>query len=157
MGNLPLNKELLKNLKDLKSDSLSKLSPEDMKKLEERLREGTKTCESCLSPSIKKGNEPHQRRSGGGKDGGEAAPLWLTEDTTDLHTKTTEAVRNTDLSHALPGEVLEVSATAPEVKPKASDGVIDGGSSQSKGQGGEAVWRDSVTPRERELLQRYFK
>jgi hypothetical protein len=157
MGNLPLNKEMLKQLKDFKPGSLGKLSAEEIKKLEERLSEGMKTCERCVGPSIEEGKEPCGKRSGGLGGGGETAPLGLKEEKTDLKTKTTEAVSNTDLSHALPAEVLEVTATAPEVKPKASDGAIDGGSSASKGQGGEAVWRDSVTPHERELLQRFFK
>jgi len=157
MGNLPLNNELLKDLKDFKPGSLGKLSAEDFKKLEERLREGAKTCERCVGPSIEEGKEPHETRSGGPGGGGETAPLYLKDEKTDLNSKTSEPVSNTDLSRAVPAEVLEVTATAPEVKPKTSDGAIDGGSSASKGQGGEAVWRDSVTPRERELLQRFFK
>jgi hypothetical protein len=157
MGNLPLNKELLKDLKDFKPGSLAKLNPEDLKKLQQRLREGTKTCEHCLGPSIAKDGEPRPGKPTCKGGGGETAPLWLKEDKTNLDTKTAESVSNTDVSRALPAEVLEVTATAPDVKPKASEGAIDGGSSQSKGQGGEAVWRDSVTPRERELLQRFFK
>jgi hypothetical protein len=156
MGNLPLNRELLKNLGDFHPGSLANVSAEDMRKLEERLRDGAKVCDQCVGPLIADTNE-HEKVASGGIWGGGAAPLWLKHDETDLHTKTSETVSNKDLSRALPAEVLEVTATAPDAKPKAPDGVIDGGSSQAKGQGGEAVWRDSVTPRERELLQRFFK
>jgi len=156
MGNLPLNHDLLKQLKDYEPGSTAQLTAEERKKLEERLQEGKQVCEKCLGPGEIKKDEK-QARSGGEGGGGETAPLALTDENTDLHSKATEGVANEDLSRALPGEVLEVTPTAPEVKPKASDGAIDGGSIQSKGQGGEAVWRDSVTPRERDLLQRFFK
>jgi hypothetical protein len=156
MGNLPLNHDLLQKLKDCQSGSMAQLSAEQRQKLAERMRDGLQACDKCVGPpSTEKGER--KGRSGGKGGGGETAPLGLKEEATDLKSKTSEGVSNPDLSRAVPGDVLDVTPTAPEVKPKASDGAIDGGSIQSKGQGGEAVWRDSVTPRERDLLQRFFK
>jgi hypothetical protein len=82
----------------------------------------------------------------------------LKENSTHLDTNETETLaQSDDLSRAMPGDVLGVSKRAHEVDPSTFHGPVDGGAISSAGSGGEAVWRNSLTPNEREVLQRYFK
>lgn len=160
MGNLPLNKDLLGQLKEANLSGLKSLTPEQMAALRKRLAQGTKVCKACL------GDKPGDREAmilaslmvPGGKGGGkQSAPLHLDDKPADLGSKTTESVSNPDLSRALPGDVVGVSKGEHTVDRNAATSPTSGGAITSTGQGGEAVWRNDLTPAEREVLQRFFK
>ena len=77
-------------------------------------------------------------------------------DEDDLGTNNIEKVTNEDLSRASLGDLLSVGATEHEEDKQAS-GSQAGGRVSSNGQGGDAVWRESLIPEEQALLKRYFK
>jgi hypothetical protein len=125
--------------------------------MRQRLQEGTKVCDQCVGPKLKEtpGGERAQRPGGEG-GGGETAPLSLKKKPTDLKPGQTETLDGNDLTRALPAETVAVTAGEHEVD-KSAPRAQTGGEIASPGQGGAAVWRESMIPREREVLQRYFK
>lgn len=156
MGNLPLNKELLNGLKKVDATKLKQISPEQLAKMQEKLKSGIKTAEKCVGPSIRPGpNEVAQ--SGGKGGGGGAAPLTLKNEPTNLHTKQTETVTNDDTSRASMGDLVDLNSGKHDIKKNAPKSPVEGGSLQSNGKGGEAVWREALTPEDLEVLRRYFK
>ncbi len=162
LGTLPLNKELLAQLKDLDLSKLKQLSPEQLAALKERLKESKGACAECigLGESNDEANAlvavlaPH---GGGIQRGPGTLPLGLNEKPTELNTSGRESISNDDLSRALPGDVLGVGQGEHKIDKTLVTGPSAGGELHSAGEGGEAVWRNDVTPREREILKRFFK
>ena len=170
LGNLPLNKDLLSQLKGLDPSKLKSLTPEQLEQLKERLKNGVKITEAMLKPG-KPGDKPGEamalvaegetrdRNSPGGPGGGKSsASLDLHDHPTDLHTTTVEADANAaNLDHALPGDIVGVGKGEHTVDPNAYAGPAAAGATASEGTGGETVWRDDLTPAERETLGKFFK
>lgn len=160
LGNLPLNADLLSSLKAADLSNLRSLSAAQIEKLKERLKAGDKACQACLHPgemagratSLVKVNRPGG--VGGGKD---SVPLTLNEQPVDVGSARVEPVSSNDLDHALPGDVMGVGKGEHPVDPAKYAGPASAGAIVSNGDGGEAVWRDDLTPREREALKSFFK
>ena len=167
LGTLPLNRDLLNQLKDADLSKLKSLTPAQLADLKRRLQAGTQVCKACLHPGEgKEGDEVAliaaasvtRRHGPGGPGGGESsAPLELQENPTDLKTTTTAPVSNPDLANALPGDLTGIQKGDHTVDPSKYAGPAVGGAIGSTGQGGEAVWRNDLTPSEREVLKRFFK
>ena len=166
MGSLPLNKELLEKLKNFDASKTKQLSPSQLSEMREKVQSGAKIAEQAVSPgaNVKKalaqsgqgeGKGPGQGGEGGG---GGPAPLALNNDATNLRTKETETLTNEDASQALPGDLVGVQQ-AGEHDVEKVDRVPQsaGGAVLASGEGGDAVRRDTFTPRERQVLQRFFK
>ena len=167
LGTLPLNRDLLNQLKDADFSKLKSLTPAQLADLKRRLQEGTQVCNACLHSGEGKPGDKivliaaaavTQRGSPGGKGGGESsAPLELQEKPTDLKTTTTAPISNPDLTNALPGDLTGIQKGEHTVDQSKYAGPAAGGAISSTGQGGEAVWRNDLTPSEREVLKRFFK
>ena len=164
LGNLPLNQELLDQLKQADLADLKTLTPEQVDELKRRLKDGAQVCQACLHPGDPIGDpkDPvllagQAMHDGQIEPGGTTQPLTLREKPTDLGSSATEAVSNPDLSHALPGETLGVGKGEHTVDPTKYAGPAAGGAIASPGTGGETVWRDDLTPGEREVLKSFFK
>lgn len=157
MGTLPLNKELLGELKELDAAKLKQLSQAQIAQMRDQLKAGTRVCEQCVGPARPSALTTGAQASGGKGGGGKTAPLSLKDDATNLHSKETEALANDDLSRALPGDLLAVQKGEHEVSKSEAASPLAAGAIRSPGEGGDAVWRESLTPSEREVLQRYFK
>jgi hypothetical protein len=156
MGNLPLNKELLNDLKKIDATKLKQISAEQLAEMRAKLKAGVRTAEKCVGPSVRAGKTVDSSQSGGKGGGGSTAPLTLKSEPTNLHTKQTETVTNDDVSHASLGDLVDVNGGKHDVK-KNGPTSVEGGSIQSNGRGGEAVWRDALTPEDLEVLRRFFK
>ncbi len=85
-----------------------------------------------------------------------SVPLRLGEES-DLGTQNTEGIQSHDYSNAIMGDLLGENATDPESEIEEYGGLQQAGAVQSTGEGGEAVWRDTLSAEERQLLQRYFQ
>ncbi len=83
------------------------------------------------------------------------APMFY-GDEQNLKTNRIEGVSGTDLERVVPTDVLGIGQTKhdDEQKPSLRQ---DGGSLAKDAAGGDAVWRESLTPGEKALLKRYFK
>jgi hypothetical protein len=157
MGNLPLNKELLNDLKKVDATKLKQISAAQLAEMRAKLKAGVRTAEKCVGPSVRACRNAVTDQSGGKGGGGTTAPLTLKSEPTNLHTKQTETVTNDDVSHASLGDLVDVNSGKHDVKKNEPKSPVEGGSIQSNGRGGEAVWRDALTPDDLEVLRRFFK
>lgn len=95
---------------------------------------------------------------GGANRGRGDAPMAFKEDATDLDTKKTEKLdTQVDWDRVAPGDTLAVTDGKHKVDEKGYKGPQQGGSIQNTGDGGSAVWQNSLVPAERETLKKYFK
>jgi hypothetical protein len=162
LGALPLNRELLGKLQSIDPSQLKSLSPEELASLRERLKECDGVCKACLHPGeLKDGDATLLVAAQGGTPGltrgPGSVPLGLSEKPTGVVPSSSERLDNgDDLTRALPAELLGVSKSKPEAA-AASDGAPTQGGDASNGAGGEAVFRNDLTPQEREVLKRFFK
>lgn len=171
LGTLPLNKELLSKLKDIDPSELRNLSKEQLDKLRDSLKKGIAGCKACLNPG--EADDPDAELIGlaegsgtdktdaslaaGGIWGGGPAPLGTKPDETNLKTNTNTQIASDDLSHAASGDTLGVSKGQHQVDPSKYSGPASAGAIQSTGAGGEAVWKNDLTPQEREILEKFYK
>ncbi len=172
LGNLPLNRELLSQLKGFDPATMKSLSPEQLASLKQRLKDGVKLTEAMLRPA-KPGEQPgkdalaliaaagsgEEHGPPGGPGGGtSSAPLNLRDKPTQLGSTATEPVPNSSsLDRALPGDLVGLGKGEHTVDPAAYQGPTSAGAVAADGAGGEAVWRDDLTPQEREVLRNFFK
>ncbi len=161
LGNLPLNPELLDQLKNLDLSQARQLSPEQLKQLKERLKSGAGVCKACLGPGEGGGEKLVDGNlltpgTGDVTRGPGTGPVGRTARPTDLGSSAMEPISNPDLTRALPAETLAL-ATGEHQDVPVTNGPIDGGAITSTGSGGDAIWRENLTPAERATLQRFFK
>jgi len=171
-GNLAANKQLAGKLRNFDPSTLKTMSPEQLQALQQRLAAGAKICGQCVGPNLGEGvamagdghrsgksgkDDKYGKGASGHPGGGGPAELGLDEMAENLRTKRAEGDSNIDPSRALPGEVIAMAKGRHTVDKTVPTGSMDAGAISSTGQGGDAVWRDSLTPDERQVLQRYFK
>lgn len=172
---LELDPEMLKAIAGIDPKNLKGLSDEQMKKLGESMKKKAGACNGmCKNPGFLGDGEgeddelaesfkKHSRGQGEGPSGdGDitrgpgTAPLTLSDEENDFGTNKNEAVSNTDLSRAQVGDMLALQNGKHEVD-KTIKGPQAAGTVQNAGQGGEQVWRESLTPDEKAVLKRVFK
>jgi hypothetical protein len=85
------------------------------------------------------------------------APLYFRDEASDAGAGKTETLTADDLSRAALGELLGMERGEHEFDPKASVAPGSAGAIAAPGQGGEVVWVDHLTPRERAALKGFFK
>ncbi len=175
LNSLGMNKELLNQLqnidpKQLSQSQMGQMSKEQMDQLRKQLSKNcnkigamsglpklgeNKDFEQWLAGMCDKpGSKPGPGRGGINRGRGDA-PLFFGEES-DLKTNNIAPVSNTDMSRATPGDLLAIGETTHDIK-EVKSGSQEGGKVSSKGKGGEAVWRESLMPKEKSLLKRYFK
>jgi hypothetical protein len=93
---------------------------------------------------------------GGPGEGGRPSDLTLSDKPTDLGTKNLEGVKSKDISRALPADLVKIGKGQHDID-KTKIGPREAGTVKSTGEGGEAVWKDSLLPSEKRALKRYFK
>lgn len=172
LGQLPLDSELMEALKNIdpsKLKNMSQLSKEQMDQLRKQLRKGAQASKKAgfgkgeglpgleqgdMSSYLMKKNGKGPGRGGISRGPGEA-PITL-GDPNHLGTNNLESVHNPDLSRAAPGDMIGTGTTEHEID-KSKHGAQQAGSVKSTGQGGDTIWKESLLPAEKKLLQRYFK
>ena len=155
-GDLQLRKETMAGLKKIDLTKAKQLDPSQMAKIRQNLKAGARVCEKCVGPSVAAGKE--KIGESGGLGGGEkTAPLTVKPAPTNLQTEETDTISNDDLSHAAIGDVVGTDKGKHQVKKNAPQQAMAGGAINSTGEGGEAVWRDSLAPEDRDVLKRFFK
>ncbi len=178
-GALPMNSAMRQALSQidpsqLGSMELSSLSQEQLDQLKKALKEGSAACQKCAGsgeglPTLGEGTGPGKSGNGQGQGQGQGegpgnggtsrgpgtAPLTF-GDENKLGTKNLESLQNPDLSHVAPGELISVGETKFDLD-KTPRGPQQAGAVTGVGQGGDAVWRESLVPAEREVLKKFFK
>lgn len=174
---LELDPDLLKALAGIDPKNLKGLSKEQMDQLRESMKKkGNAAKGMCENPGFLGDGEGEDdelsemlgmlRDQGQGQGNGSGnggidrgpgtAPLTLSKEENDFGTNKTEAVSNTDLSRAKVGDMMALQNGKHEVD-KTSAGPQAAGTVQGSGQGGEQVWRESLTPEEKAVLKRVFR
>ena len=77
-------------------------------------------------------------------------------DEEDLKTNNIESVKGRDYSHAAPGDLLATGEAEHDLD-KSKVGPRKAGAVESLGQGGEAIWRESLMPAEKSVLKRLYR
>lgn len=141
------------------------MSKDQLRKMAEKLKQNRAALENALknSPMAKMCDcdKPVSPGDGPGKGGVSRgrgdAELSLKENETDLGTTEKEELEsNLDWDRVAPGETQEITNGEHEVEENFSGPKAGGGISNS-GDGGAAVWRNSLLPAEREVLKRFYK
>jgi exonuclease VII small subunit len=178
-GSLPLDPSLLQELSQIDPKNLKSMSKEQLDQLRESLKNKGGKCEGmCEGFGQEKGffgdenydsmkNSPRRDnmpsgpgREGPGNGGVNRGPgdalLTLSDEENDFGAGKNEGVKSDDFTHAQLGTTLGIQDGKHEVD-KTSSGPTAAGAVQSQGQGGEQVWRESLTPEEKAVLKRVFK
>jgi len=175
---LDLNPDLLKELAQIDPKNLPALSKEQLDQMREALKKGAGQCEGmCQNPGFLGDGEGADdelaemlgrmgRGSGEGEgenpgEGGTSrgpgtAPLTLSDEENNFGTNKNEAVSNNDMSRAQLGSTLGIKDGKHEVD-ETYQGPTASGSTVNSGQGGEQVWRETLTPEEKAVLKRVFR
>jgi hypothetical protein len=174
-GGIKPNEQLLKQLQQAMGQCQGgqcNLSKEQLEQLQKQMQANAKALAEALknSPTLKlkeclgkclgegEGDGKEGPGRGGINRGPGTAPLTLSREETNLDTKKTEALTSKlDVSRLAPGDVLGVADGAHDVDKNGYTGSQQGGALQNSGDGGAAVWQNSLLPTEREALKRYFK
>ncbi len=168
LGTLPLNNETLSQLKQMSGDQLSALSPDALKKLQEKLGQCRGLGKGMgkqlgLGPIGEGEFSDLPGEDGDGEPGSNGISRGRGD--ADLTFKreaspggaTPEGLSNPNLDEAALGEVVKVSRIENDQRKPDYGGVTTGGAAASQGSGGDAVWKNRLSPQERKSLQRYFK
>lgn len=164
MGTLPLNKETLNQLKNIDPNQLKNLTQQQMQQLQQNMQKGISGCKSCFNPGDGQQEmlnnmiqNQGQQQPSGHPGGGGPAELGLKPDETHLDTNRTEHISNDDLSHAAAGDLAGITKGKHNVDQTQYNGPASAGAINGVGSGGEAVWKNQLTPQEREVLERFYK
>jgi hypothetical protein len=177
-NSLEMDPQLLKELAEMDLKNLKSMSKEQLDQLRKSLKEKAGACEGLgqgqgflgdgegdddklaeMLGELGTGDgegEGDQPGKGGISRGPGTAPLTLSNEENRFDTAKREAVSNTDLSRAQLGTQLGIQDGKHEVD-KTYGGPAAAGNVGSAGQGGEQVWRDSLTPEEKAVLKRVFQ
>jgi hypothetical protein len=147
------------------------LSPEQAAQLKQQLAQAGRAATGVLGAAgqgapiatadpnspVEAGDGPGGAGSGGIARGPGHAPLMFRDAASDAGAGKAETVSAEDLSRAALGELLGMERGEHEFDPKAASGPSAAGAIASEGQGGEVVWVDRLTPKERAALKEFFK
>lgn len=176
-SDMKLHPSLMKELAQIDPKNLKSLSKEQLDQLRDSLKKKSGSCNGmCKNPGFLGDGEGEddalaamlkmlQEQQGGEREGpGKGsvtrgpgtAPVTLSDDESRFGTGKNEAVTSTDMSRALPGDMVGLQDGRHEVEkdgfqPRAAGSVKDAGS------GGDQVWKESLTPEEKAVLRRVFR
>lgn len=179
-SNLPMRQELAQMLNNAQN-----LSPSQLAYLKNQLQQGANGLNSMPTTMVAPGSlmsaqglaqyydpnaqaayhsaqddqlryvRPNARGAGATGTGGGTNGLSFASPT-DLRAQKQQGVNSKNLNSMVPGDVVGISISAPP-REQADGAAAGAGGGASQGDGGEAVWREELTPQERALLQQYFK
>lgn len=176
-GAMQPNKDLMKQLQGLDPENLLKqLSPEQLQQLKEGLKKCQGACKNCggngmgseeqslrdqlngeaSKQSENSGQAEGKLGAGTPERGPGVAPLGLSQKESEAKSDKVHQPESHDSSRLTPGDLLQTTDGQHQVdQSPASSG--SGGGIQGVGQGGDAVWKESLLPAEKKVLQKYFK
>lgn len=161
-GSLKPNAELLERLGQLDPGQLSSLSAEQVAELRRKLQKSAQACKECQGEG-----DPGAQGAGDGKMAGSMpskggisrgpghAGGVLGDPNEQLETGELEPLASLDPTDSLPGDLLGLQDSEPEVD--RSESSRSGGTIGNAGIGGDRVWRESLDPDEQRALKRYFE
>ena len=185
-GAMKPNPGLLEQLKQMDPNKLGQLTPEQMEQMKQNLQKGAEQLkgqgqngeggqgEEWLDELMADGSHPGDKGNGQGEGEGEGDgegegpgkggvsrgpghdPNLLGKASKELETGAMEGLKATDLSKALPGDLLELQDGEHDVDKSASQ-TKSGGDVTDTGKGGDRVWKESLDPQEQKALKKFFE
>jgi hypothetical protein len=175
-GAMKPNPELLEQMNNLDLKNLADLSPEQMQQLRDKLQENADALKKASGQGeggewddemLADGDGDGNGNGGDGNDGdgtGQGGvdrgpghdPSSLGKKKDPLKTGEMAGLQAKDLSHATPGDLLQLQDGEHEVDRSASK-LSAGGGTEATGKGGDRVWRESLDPDEQRVLKRFFE
>ncbi len=166
-GTLEMDPKLMEELSQIDPKNLKSLNQEQLNQLRESLKNKGGTCEGFgenkgfvgdgRGESEVPGEGPGQKPGNGGVDRGPGtAPLTLSKEVNDFGAGKNEGIDNQDLSRAQLGSMLGLQDGKHQVD-KTSTSPTAAGATSHQGQGGQQVWRESLSHEEKAVLKRVFK
>ena len=172
LGNPSLSSELLSELRQLDLSEIQQVGKEELERMLRQLQKGVTHCNKCVGM-----NSLDEQLADGGSnalaDGGNAVltgsgmsgisrgpgslPLSFNKAKSEIGSTKIETIKNTDISRIKFGKVMGVSSGKPDVDHSSFVDPVESGNIKASGSGGEAVWRNVVVPKERDILKQYFK
>ena len=169
-GKMKPNKELLKQLQNLDPKELDKLTPEQMNQLRENMRQH---AEKLKQEGENPGDQPNEGEQGGEGEkesdqpgnspgngdinrGPGSAPNLLGDPRADAGKGKLERLQSDNLDHTLPGDLLQTQDGEHDVD-RSKQGPTAGGHADSRGKGGDRVWKESLLPAEKKALKKFFE
>jgi len=174
MGALPLSSEMLERMKGMDFSQLGNLDPKALEDLQARSemmaqaarlmsemspeeRERLDQYYESLEEGMCEGGPGKGMVPGGiGRGRGDAEMSYSPYRSPDEGGRM-EGVSNQDLSQAAIADTIRTSISQQKEGQNGFAGPSQGGTVDSVGEGGDAVWVDRLTPDERKVLQNYFK
>lgn len=173
-GGMAPNSDLAEALKNLDPEQLASMSSDQLKDLAKQLSQNAQALQEALknSPTLDFSHLPEGRKGKGpgegeGEDGPGSgditrgpgtAPVTLDSEDTQLGTDGVESLKPPlDLQRLATGDAISVTDGAAKIDPNAYQGTQQGGAVSNPGDGGSAVWQNTLLPTERETLKRFFK
>lgn len=173
-GAMKPNPELLEQMKQLDLKNLADFTPEQLEQLRENLQknakgmqgggegEGNDWSDELLSGEGNGEGEGQDGKEGdgGGKGGVDRGPGHvpgvLGKEKDPLETGELTGLQAKDLSHATPGDLLELQDGEHDVD-RSPSAISEGGKTDATGKGGDRVWRDTLDPAEQKALKKFFE
>ncbi|MDB6077196.1 MAG: hypothetical protein JWO82_943 [Akkermansiaceae bacterium] len=185
-GALKPNSKLMDQLKNLDPKNLGQMDPEKMKQLKESMQKAAQAAKDCKDGGSQPGdgggngysdelNDGNGKGDGQGEGEGEGngqdgsgpgsggvnrgpghSPGMLGKEHDKTKTGDLTGVESKDLSHALPGDLLELQDGEHDVD-KSARGPQAGGAAGATGAGGDRVWKESLDPSEQKALKKFFE
>lgn len=170
LQNAPLKPgdSLMSQLKEIDPSKLKEIDPEKLREALANLRKKAVICQLCedgkdasegdewMEALVAVESENATPGRGGVARGPGTAELTYNMERTELGTRNLEGLESTDLSRAAFGDTLATANGEHELD-KTASAPVQGGAPASPGSGGDTVWRETLPPAERKVLQRYFK
>jgi len=171
-GALPLSEEVLNRFEQIDFRNLGGLNPADLENLrkrsehwaqatqgmtqmtEEEKRQLQQYCDSLCQSAFGEGKRV--AAPGGIQRGRGDAEMSYSPFRSDESTGMTEGVSNRDLSNAAIGDTVRTTVSDQKEDGASFTGPTRGGTVESSGSGGDAVWIDRLTPAERKVLRGHF-
>jgi hypothetical protein len=181
-GTLKPDPALMRRLAEINPDKLSRIDPAQLEQLRKALRKCARGFAQCRCQRAgcdnweqrlaefqgaekqgKSGNAPGKDADktgmlpgrGGVTRGPGSTKAVLGDEARNLETGKLAGVRSKDLSNALPGNLVELENTRPDVDLSAT-APRAGGAISSTGKGGQRIWRETLDPDEQRVVKRFF-
>ena len=168
---LPLSSGLLEQLKQVDFDHLGAISPEQLEAMKNRTEQWSQACSQmggmtdeerhqlqAYYDSLCSGGERQCKVGPGGIQRGRGdAEMSYSRYRSKEGTAVERAVSNEDLRNAAIGDRIHTTLAEQAEQAATFGGPVSGGTVQTRGSGGDAVWIDRLTPAERMVLRKHFK
>ncbi len=167
-GAMKPNTELLNQLKKLDPDQLTQLDQNQLDQLRENMRRGAQGLEQDGQGEGEgegggqgEGSQDENKQgdgtgSGGINRGPGHAPNPLGQKHPDTGAGDYQGLQSNDLRNAGLGDLLETSEGEHDID-KTPLQLREGGTTKSKGKGGDRVWKNSLLPNEKKALKNFFQ